>query len=296
MLTSVSDQYHRHLLAAELNVALNPQLGTAIYTMGSLAGMTVNDILHLAFTTDPNSASLDLIDAVLYLGAGGENDMLEGCRLTTQPPCPTPTPTNTPVPTDTPTNTPTPTNTSTPTATQTPTDTPTPTNTPTDTPTPTNTPTDTPTPTQTPTNTPTSTATPTPLQFQGCTPGYWKQTQHFDSWPAPYTSTTLVKSVFNVSPFLRNGILDLNGNGQDDTLVGALNYRGGSGTRGAAQILLRAAVAALLNAASPDVDYPLTTAQVISQVNAALASNNRDTMLALASTLDSYNNLSCPLN
>jgi hypothetical protein len=132
--------------------------------------------------------------------------------------------------------------------------------------------------------------------FQGCTPGYWKQSQHFDSWPAPYTPGTLVKNVFNVSAFLQNGKLDLNGNGLDDTLAGALNYQGGSGTRGAARILLRAAVAALLNAASPDVDYPLTTTEVINQVNAALASNNRDTMLALASTLDSNNNLGCPLN
>src|SRR5688572_15276798 len=62
ILTATVDQYHRHLLAAELNVALNPQLGTAIYTVGSLAGMTVNEILHLAFITDPTTASLDLID------------------------------------------------------------------------------------------------------------------------------------------------------------------------------------------------------------------------------------------
>jgi hypothetical protein len=102
--------------------------------------------------------------------------------------------------------------------------------------------------------------------------------------------------VFNVSPFLQNGKLDLNGNGFDDTLAGALSYNGGSGTTGAARILLRAAVAALLNAASPDVDYPLTTAQVIAQVNAALASNNRTTMLNLASRLDASNNLGCPLN
>ena len=105
-----------------------------------------------------------------------------------------------------------------------------------------------------------------------------------------------MRNVFNVSPFLINGKLDLNGNGLDDTLVGALNYQGGSGTTGAARTLLRAAVSALLNSASPGVDYPLTTAQVIAQVNAALASNDRSTMLALASQLDSYNNLGCPLH
>lgn len=300
ILTSVSDQYHRHLLAAELSVALNPQLGTAIYTVGSLAGMSVNDILHQAFITDPSLASLDLIDAVLYLGAGGEGDSAGTCRLIAPPPCPTPTPTSTPTstPTNTPTNTPTdtPTNTPTETPTNTPTNTPTDTPTPTPTNTPTNTPTD--TPTNTPTNTPTPTfaPSPTPIPLQGCTPGYWKQSQHFDSWPAPYTPSTLVRTVFNVSPFLVNGKLDLNGNGADDSLIGALSYQGGTSTNAAARILLRAGVAALLNASSsPSVNYPLTPSQVIDQVNAALATKNRTTMLALATQLDSYNNLGCPL-
>ena len=109
ILDNTADQYHRHLLAAELNVAWNPELGNAIYTYGSLAGMTVNQILDLAFNTDPNSASADLIDAVLYLGSEGENDTPGDCRLVPPPPCPTRTPTNTPTntPTKTPTNTPT---------------------------------------------------------------------------------------------------------------------------------------------------------------------------------------------
>jgi hypothetical protein len=80
------------------------------------------------------------------------------------------------------------------------------------------------------------------------------------------------------------------------TLLQALSFNGGSTNTAAARILLRAAVAALLNSASPDVDYPLTSAQVIAQVNAALASNNRSTMLSLASQLDRYNNYGCPLN
>jgi len=82
----------------------------------------------------------------------------------------------------------------------------------------------------------------------------------------------------------------------NSTLLQALSFEGGSGTTAAARILLRAAVAALLNSASPDVDYPLSTAQVIAQVNAALASNDRATMLALAAQLDQYNNMGCPLN
>ena len=79
------------------------------------------------------------------------------------------------------------------------------------------------------------------------------------------------------------------------TLMQALAFRGGPMIEGAKQILLRQAVAAVLNAAHPGVDYPLSTAQVISAVNAALASGNRSTILALAGSLDMMNNLGCPL-
>jgi len=130
----------------------------------------------------------------------------------------------------------------------------------------------------------------------GCTLGYWKQSQHFDSWPAQYKPSDLVKNVFNVSPFLSGGKLDLNGDGKDDTLLDALNYTGGSGNTGAARNLLRQAVAALLNAASAQVDYPLSVSSVISQVNAALASGNRNTMITLADRLDKLNNAGCRLN
>jgi hypothetical protein len=80
------------------------------------------------------------------------------------------------------------------------------------------------------------------------------------------------------------------------TLLEALNFKGGSTTTDAARILLRSAVAALLNAAHPNVDYPLTVAEVVSRVNAALATGNRSTILSLATTLDQYNNRGCPLN
>ena len=121
---------------------------------------------------------------------------------------------------------------------------------------------------------------------QGCTPGYWKQSQHFDSWPAAYSTGQSISSVFTVPS-------QLSALGSMSLLQG-LSFQGGSGVNGAAQILLRAAISALLN--SGKVDYPLTTAQVISQVNTALASLDRNTMLTLATTLDNNNNLTCPLN
>src|SRR3990167_8974581 len=32
--------------------------------------------------------------------------------------------------------------------------------------------------------------------IEGCSPGYWKQSQYFSEWPSPYTSDTLFSSVF----------------------------------------------------------------------------------------------------
>jgi hypothetical protein len=118
---------------------------------------------------------------------------------------------------------------------------------------------------------------------QGCTPGYWKTHTTLDPW---YYLPGQNVGVFDVPDAF----------GLDDvTLLEALSLPGGPGELGAARILLRAAVAALLNAASPTVDYPLLEPDVISLVNAALASGDRDTMLDLAGQLDDYNNLGCPL-
>ena len=120
----------------------------------------------------------------------------------------------------------------------------------------------------------------------GCTPGYWKQTQHFDSWVG-YTPAQTAGSVFSLG-----GFSSLASKTLAQTLDGSRN----STLTGAATILLRAAVAALLNSTSPDVDYPRTTAEIIADVNAALASNDRATILALATALDADNNLTCLLD
>jgi hypothetical protein len=126
-----------------------------------------------------------------------------------------------------------------------------------------------------------------PTGNQGCTPGYWKN--HTDSWPPTgYSPSQAVDTVFasvnTYYPALGNA-----------SLLEALSFGGGSGGEGAAEILLRASVAALLNAAHSGVSYPRTAASVIADVNAALL-QNRDTMLALAAQLDADNNLGCPLN
>jgi hypothetical protein len=87
-----------------------------------------------------------------------------------------------------------------------------------------------------------------------------------------------------------------------DTLMEALDYPGGKGLQGGARILMRAAVAALLNASHPDVYYPTIDAQVdgdaiIEAVCEALSYHDRSTLTGLAEELDRINNdYPCPIN
>jgi hypothetical protein len=113
---------------------------------------------------------------------------------------------------------------------------------------------------------------------QGCTPGYWKQDQHFDSYPAGITPNTTFTSIFGVGGAL--------------TFLEALDLNGG-GTNA----LWRHGAAAYLNALSNSVDYVYTTAQVIAIVNgtgayAGLSVEERKDLL------DAANNGvgGCPLN
>jgi hypothetical protein len=88
----------------------------------------------------------------------------------------------------------------------------------------------------------------------GCTPGFWRQPQHFHQWTgfAPGDSYAAVFGVARAGTLLEN-----------------VNAGGGG-----VNALARHSVAALLNAASPDVDYDLTVAEVIAAVQAAFASGN----------------------
>ena len=54
---------------------------------------------------------------------------------------------------------------------------------------------------------------------------------------------------------------------------------------GGAKILLRHAVSALLSAAHPGTNFAYTPGQVVTMVDAALASGDRGTMLDVARTL-----------
>lgn len=114
---------------------------------------------------------------------------------------------------------------------------------------------------------------PPPTGGMGCTPGYWRQSQHFDSWTG-YAPSDAFATVFGVS---RSG-----------TLLDNVWARGGG-----AGALSRHAVAALLNASSGGVSYPYTTAQVITAVQSAFASGSFE---ATKNAFEAANEAGCPLN
>jgi hypothetical protein len=130
--------------------------------------------------------------------------------------------------------------------------------------------------------------------FEGCTPGYFKN--HPETFAQAGLSTNqTISSIFAIPSCLSG--CNLGGK----TLLQALSFKGGTNLCGAAEILLRAAVASLLN--SRLVDFQLSDAEVIAEVNAALASCTRSTIITEATRLDQFNNSkdengnhNCPCN
>lgn len=127
---------------------------------------------------------------------------------------------------------------------------------------------------------------------EGCTPGYWKN--HTDNWEETGPAALFTKKYSAGTSGYLNGL----------TFEQALAGGGGPGVQGAEKILARAATAAWLNAAHEGLGYPWRRdaagldgrPALVPTVNAALASGDRDTMLALAQRLDADNNLGCFLN
>ena len=110
---------------------------------------------------------------------------------------------------------------------------------------------------------------------QGCTPGYWKQEHHFDSW-AGYAPGDSYDAIFGVSSSFGGSLLD------------ALKRGGGK-----EKALGRHATAALLNASSGGVASVYTVAEVIAMVQDAYASGDFN---GVKNLLAAANELGCPLN
>lgn len=113
---------------------------------------------------------------------------------------------------------------------------------------------------------------------EGLTPGFWKN--HPLCWDG-YEPTQYFNDVFDVSISIGNGKKAA----ENPTLMEALNANGGG-----INALARHAVAALLNAAHPDVNYPLSNTEIINAVHEAIA-NGEPAITDLKDQLDMYNNL-----
>lgn len=115
------------------------------------------------------------------------------------------------------------------------------------------------------------------LGAEGCTPGYWKQEQHFDSWATGYTPDTLFSDIFeNAFPGM--------------TLLQVLEQGGGG-----LYALGRHTVAALLNTESPYVHYGMLSSGVVDSFNSVYPSA-RPQYEAAKDIFAEMNEAGCPLN
>ena len=103
---------------------------------------------------------------------------------------------------------------------------------------------------------------------QGCTPGYWRQEHHFDDW-TNHSPGNSFGSVFDLPSALERP--EHNVNPANLTMLDAVTLRGGK-----VNALIRHTVAALLNAANPNVAYDYTEQQVIDKYNAAIQGSASD--------------------
>jgi hypothetical protein len=124
-----------------------------------------------------------------------------------------------------------------------------------------------------------------------CTPGYWKN--HVDTWPGLVTSASGAQ--LNLSPDTKVGDLFAGANvTKDKTLLEALQGGGGTGSAGAEKILMRAAVARLLNAGFDNEKLALD--RIRTNTSDAISSGDRDAMTTLGTFYDNINNGVCGLS
>lgn len=113
-----------------------------------------------------------------------------------------------------------------------------------------------------------------PDEDEGCTPGFWKQSQHFDQWPEGYEPDQMIGEAFELAV------------GPDLTLLQALKLDGGD-----LNALLRHAVAALLNAAHPGANFPYSVEEVIALFQQALQTGDTE---GIKDLFEQANEAGCP--
>jgi hypothetical protein len=142
-----------------------------------------------------------------------------------------------------------------------------------------------PTTTTAPTTTTTTTTTTAPPVGEGCTPGFWKNNAaKHDAvrWPMGFEPGDLVGDVFMDAPDSVAGL----------TLLEGLRLRGGG-----VNALTRHAIAAVLNAAHPGIDFGIADPDdVVALVNDAFASEDAAEIEAAKDLLAGFNRAGCGLS
>jgi hypothetical protein len=134
--------------------------------------------------------------------------------------------------------------------------------------------------------------------FEGCTPGFWKSSAaNAERNPDKFADENGVPLAWVATGVLPSDPLSSVGfdgftveQGDATTFEDALNAGGGGQFA-----LMRHAAAAYLNAAHPDINYPLSTTEVVDMVNAALLAGGNE-IEDLKDLLDFYNNSGCSID
>jgi len=125
-----------------------------------------------------------------------------------------------------------------------------------------------------------------PPKSEGCTPGFWKQDQHFKYWKT-YKTTDKFGTIFGITSNVKIKVDNVEIKLKDATLLQALKAQGGG-----VNALARHAVAALLNAAS-GMNYAFTVTEVITMVKDAIQSGNSGTIELIKNKLEEANEKGC---
>jgi hypothetical protein len=132
------------------------------------------------------------------------------------------------------------------------------------------------------------------IDYQGCTPGYWKikSNDKDHCWCSEYYANPLLTQVYDPAALAVYDETIKNSDGfKEETLDNALDFKGGDDLEGAARKLLRHGTAALLNDCTLNGggNYPEDAAVIISNINAALASQTISTIDDLKNRYEIWN-------
>jgi hypothetical protein len=130
-----------------------------------------------------------------------------------------------------------------------------------------------------------------PTDFFGCTPGFWKNNKKAKDWTSPLDPDALFTAAGFTSPGARARVAKKKQDLNVVTQIQALNAN-----QGDLAALTRHAMAALLNASSPGVDYEFSAADIVLWYNQAVAGTYAGTIEGLKNMFAAANEQGCPLD